>query len=154
MTATTRRPTTNASPSTSWMPYGLCRQVDADLFFPEGRGTSITTQTDHAKTVCNRCPVKSRCLDWAVETGQSSGVWGGLSEDERRPLLRERAAQRQSGYSRCIEQQEFIEQRVAEGASHREIGDELGVCHTSVGRAWRFFQSERQVSQSEQVKAA
>ena len=40
--------------------------------------------------VCNRCPVTSQCLAWALETGQDAGVWGGMSEDERRALKRRR----------------------------------------------------------------
>jgi hypothetical protein len=139
------------------MQDGLCRREDPNLFFPEGRGAPLAIQTEQAKTVCNGCPVRAVCLEWAVETGQPTGVWGGLSVDERRDLMRERAELRQSSYARCIDAQEYIEQRIADGASHREIGDELGVGHSSVGKAWRFFQSEKVQAQDtvlDGVKAA
>ncbi|MEY4023631.1 MAG: hypothetical protein RLZ23_592, partial [Actinomycetota bacterium] len=47
-----------------------------------------------AKKVCARCSVKEACLAWALESGQDAGVWGGLSEDERRALKRRAARNR------------------------------------------------------------
>jgi hypothetical protein len=47
-------------------------------------------QIEDAKTVCRRCEVTDACLDWALRTGQDAGVWGGLTEDERRTLRRRR----------------------------------------------------------------
>lgn len=154
MTTTTRRATTNAADSTTWMEYGLCRQVDPAIFFPEGRGAAIAVQTEQAKQVCGGCPAKRQCLDWALNTGQHTGVWGGLSEDERRGL---RDAPVGSQYLLCLSHQEFIEQRIAEGGTHQQVADELGVGDYSVGRAWRFFQSERRANEAEEtveVKAA
>jgi WhiB family redox-sensing transcriptional regulator len=49
---------------------------------------------EQAKAVCHRCPVVQSCLDWALRSGQDSGVWGGLSEDERRALKRRQARTR------------------------------------------------------------
>jgi WhiB family redox-sensing transcriptional regulator len=55
-------------------------------------------QTEQAKAVCRRrCPVQEQCLQWALDTGQSIGVWGGTSENERRALKRRTAARRRSG---------------------------------------------------------
>jgi WhiB family redox-sensing transcriptional regulator len=51
-------------------------------------------QIEQAKAVCRRCPVSQQCLAWALESGQDAGVWGGLSEDERRALKRRNARQR------------------------------------------------------------
>ena len=48
-------------------------------------------QIEEAKAVCRRCAVVDECLRWALETGQDAGVWGGLSEDERRALKRRNA---------------------------------------------------------------
>lgn len=139
-TTPTRRVRSRAALTTDWMAQGLCQQVDADLFFPEGRGAAIANQTEEAKRVCNRCPVQRMCLEWALDTGQHSGVWGGKSEDERRGL---REAPLGSQFLLCISQQEFIEGRIAEGGTHREVAEELGVGHHAVGRAWRYFESER-----------
>lgn len=64
------------------LPAALCRQVDTgDLFFPDKGGS-----TRPAKTVCRSCPVRTACLQWAVEHNERFGVWGGLSERERRLL--------------------------------------------------------------------
>jgi hypothetical protein len=151
MTAPTRRPITEAAPRDTWMKYGRCRETDPDLFFPEGRGGAVTTALKQAKKVCGTCPVRALCLDWAVTTGQTAGVWGGLDEDERLPLRREHVDQRTSAYARCIDAQDLIERRAAEGKSHRQIGDELGVCHSAVGRAWRYFQTEAQNETAQEV---
>lgn len=152
MTAITRRATTPAAPPGDWMANALCREIDPDMFYPEGRGGTITIATEEAKSVCNRCPVIDGCREWAVAAGEVFGVWGGLTGDELRNLRRRRTAQ-ESKYALCIDQQELIERRVAEGASHREIGVELGVGHSSVGKACRFFAAER-AGQAEAVNAA
>lgn len=150
----TRRPSTDAALNTGWMEYGLCRQTDPNLFFPEGRGAAIAIQTEQAKQVCNRCPVRLLCLDWALDTGQNTGVWGGLSEDERRGLRG--AAPHGTQFLLCLEQQEYIERRVAEGGTHRKIAEELSVGHHAVGRAWRYFEAERKQASAvaEEVAAA
>lgn len=70
----------------SWQDYANCRGADADLFFPE-RGAS----TRKAKSICAECEVKQQCLDYAIEMGEKFGIWGGLSERERRRVRRERA---------------------------------------------------------------
>jgi WhiB family redox-sensing transcriptional regulator len=65
------------------MADALCAQVDTELFFPE-KGSSVRS----AKTVCRRCDVRKECLEYAINTGQRFGVWGGKSERERRSLRR------------------------------------------------------------------
>jgi WhiB family transcriptional regulator, redox-sensing transcriptional regulator len=74
-----------------WRHRGLCRDKDPDLFFPIGNAGPALRQIDRAKQICQSCPVMDTCLGWALETGQSSGIWGGLSEDERRALKRRKA---------------------------------------------------------------
>ena len=76
-----------------WRHKAVCRDEDPELFFPVGNSGPALAQIATAKMVCNRCPVTSQCLAWALETGQDAGVWGGMSEDERRSLKR-RAARR------------------------------------------------------------
>lgn len=68
-----------------------CRREDPELFFPVGTGSSAQKQIKQAKAVCGRCLMRSVCRDWALETGVDDGVWGGLSEDERRALKRSAA---------------------------------------------------------------
>ena len=66
----------------------ICRDEDPELFFPVGTSGPALMQIAEAKTVCRRCPVTESCLAWALESGQDAGVWGGMSEDERRALKR------------------------------------------------------------------
>lgn len=71
-----------------WRHRAACRDEDSELFFPLGKGATAEAQERKAKAVCARCPVRDDCLNWALETGQDGGVWGGTSEDERRALRR------------------------------------------------------------------
>ena len=77
-----------------WRHAALCRNEDPELFFPIGTTGPAATQVQAAKVVCRRCPVVEPCLEWALETGQDAGVWGGTSEDERRALTRRGARAR------------------------------------------------------------
>lgn len=71
-----------------WRHRAICVDEDPELFFPIGDDGPSLLQITEAKTVCRRCPVVSDCLNWAIESGQDAGVWGGMSEDERRALKR------------------------------------------------------------------
>src|SRR5262252_29474 len=71
-----------------WRHHAACREVDPELFFPIGNTGPALLQIEEAKRVCRRCPVIEGCLQWAVESGQDSGVWGGMREDERRAYKR------------------------------------------------------------------
>lgn len=74
----------------TWRDRALCRDTDPELFFPVGSTGMALVQTDKARRVCGECEVRSECLDYALETNQDSGVWGGLSEEERRAIRRQR----------------------------------------------------------------
>lgn len=71
---------------TSWQLASNCLGVDPDLFFPE-RGAS----TREAKEVCRGCVVRTDCLEYALANGEKFGIWGGMSERERRRIRRQRA---------------------------------------------------------------
>jgi WhiB family redox-sensing transcriptional regulator len=75
----------------TWRTRAACRTEEPDLFFPIGNTGIALLQIEEAKAVCRRCPVMDSCLQWALETGQDFGVWGGMSEDERRNMLRRAA---------------------------------------------------------------
>lgn len=80
-----------------WRAKAACLGEDPELFFPIGTTGPALEQTQRAKAVCARCTARPACLQWAVNTGQDAGVWGGKSEDERRNLrraLRRRAVNR------------------------------------------------------------
>lgn len=65
----------------SWQERGLCAQTDPEAFFPEKGGS-----TRDAKKVCVGCPVRAECLEYALAHDERFGIWGGLSERERRKL--------------------------------------------------------------------
>lgn len=76
----------------TWQERAACREVDAELFFTGNDGKhSRKKQVKEAKAVCHRCPVKTECLVWALRTQQRYGVLGGMSESERKALLRKQA---------------------------------------------------------------
>ncbi len=77
----------------SWRSNSLCRDTDPDLFFPIGTTGHALTQIERAKEVCGECPVSMACLEFALETNQDSGIWGGTSEEERRTIRRAQVAQ-------------------------------------------------------------
>lgn len=68
-----------------------CRDQDPELFFPLG---GATRQIENAKKVCLRCPVRAECLQEALDSGHDDGVWGGLTDRERRLLHRRPAMNR------------------------------------------------------------
>ena len=74
-----------------WQDYANCLGVDPDLFFPE-RGAS----TREAKEVCRGCVVREECLEYALANGEKFGIWGGMSERERRRIRRQRALARRA----------------------------------------------------------
>ena len=70
--------------SSDWPDYAACAQTDPDAFFPE-KGESNRA----AKKICARCFVRTDCLAYALEHDERFGIWGGLSERERRRMKRE-----------------------------------------------------------------
>jgi WhiB family transcriptional regulator, redox-sensing transcriptional regulator len=81
-----------------WRDRSACLDEDPELFFPIGNTGPAILQIEEAKAVCRRCEVREQCLAWALEAGQDHGVWGGLSEDERRALKRRNARMRVRAY--------------------------------------------------------
>ncbi|OBQ52365.1 WhiB family transcriptional regulator [Streptomyces sp. H-KF8] len=75
-------------------PGAACADEDPELFFPIGDSGPALIQEEEAKAVCRRCPLMESCLQGALERNEAAGVWGGLSEKERRSLKRRAARQR------------------------------------------------------------
>lgn len=67
----------------AWQDRALCAQTDPEAFFPEKGGS-----TREAKRVCASCEVRAECLDYALANDERFGIWGGLSERERRKMKR------------------------------------------------------------------
>ncbi len=70
----------------AWQDLANCRGADPDLFFPE-RGASTRT----AKGICRECSVRPECLEFAIVSSEKFGIWGAMSERERRKIRRQRA---------------------------------------------------------------
>jgi len=109
-----------------WRELAACRGADLNLFFP-GRGESA----EPARQVCARCPVREPCLDYATSNQITHGVWGGLSELERRAL--------QSGWVRAWRRDRNRDVAAADAAGYtaEAIGRSFGLSRTSVTRIVR-----------------
>ena len=79
-----------------WRSKAACLNVDPELFFPIGNTGPAIAQAAEAKAVCHACPVEMTCLQWALDNHQDSGVWGGMSEEERRSHRRRQARARRA----------------------------------------------------------
>jgi WhiB family transcriptional regulator, redox-sensing transcriptional regulator len=76
-----RRRTDEEEDPLAWQSESLCAQTDPEAFFPEKGGS-----TRDAKKICGSCEVRSECLEYALQNDERFGIWGGLSERERRKL--------------------------------------------------------------------
>jgi WhiB family redox-sensing transcriptional regulator len=75
--------TVSDSEVASWHERGACSQQNPDAFFPEKGGS-----TRDAKRICMTCAVRTDCLEYALATDERFGIWGGMSERERRRVKR------------------------------------------------------------------
>jgi len=148
MTTATRLPTTPATPlEGDWRVYASCATADPELFFPIGEGAAAQAQAEDAKRVCARCPVRERCLDWALDTGQTTGVWGGLAEQERRGMRRSKPVE--TALDRCVRRRSWIERQLAAGVPKKTIAGQIGVDAVVMTRATRLFDAQRTAEASE-----
>jgi WhiB family transcriptional regulator, redox-sensing transcriptional regulator len=106
-----------------WQYRAACRGTDLNVFFP-GRGESAGP----ARQICAACPVRQPCLDYALRYGITYGIWGGLTERDRRPLRVHRAAAARQ------RRDEAITAAAAAGSTLAAIGRTFGVTATSVSR--------------------
>ncbi|MGW4338592.1 WhiB family transcriptional regulator [Rhodococcus koreensis] len=83
--------------SWDWQLSAACRDADPAVFFhPDNeRGEPRASRIQAAKRICLRCPVRARCLNYALEAYERHGIWGGYTEDERRALQRRRDVESQ-----------------------------------------------------------
>jgi len=106
-----------------WRELAACRGTDLEVFFP-GRGESAGP----ARQVCAACPVRQPCLDYAITNRITHGIWGGLTERERRAL--------RSGWGRASRQERDQAVLAADAAGYAAaaIGRSFGLSRTSVSR--------------------
>lgn len=92
--------TTLKAADLSWQDRSACNGVDVNLFY----GTSVDGNREyppetrdreaHAKQLCRDCPVRTACLQYALDTGEKYGIWGGLDPDERKRYRRNKSERR------------------------------------------------------------
>jgi WhiB family transcriptional regulator, redox-sensing transcriptional regulator len=80
--------TTAADHLAEWWSRAACQSADPDLFFPISQSGPAAAQIRRAKAICAGCAVQAECLSYALAAGPVQGVWGGMSEEERRLLRR------------------------------------------------------------------
>jgi WhiB family redox-sensing transcriptional regulator len=72
-------------PDEDWKPRSACLDADPAIFYPTKTGrSSANSSTTQAKAICRACPVREECLEYALRHREKFGIWGGLSERERR----------------------------------------------------------------------
>ena len=69
--------------ATDWRAASACLSTDPELFFPMPQGALAERQTSAALQVCARCPVRQQCLEFAMRTAETNGIWGGTTPEER-----------------------------------------------------------------------
>lgn len=79
-----RQPISDEEGELAWQSDSLCAQTDPEAFFPEKGGS-----TRDAKKICASCEVRAQCLEYALKNDERFGIWGGLSERERRKLRKQ-----------------------------------------------------------------
>ena len=108
---------------TRWQYRAACRGTDLSVFFP-GRSESA----EPARQICAACPVRKLCLEFALSHGITNGIWGGLTERDRRPLRVHHTADGRQ------QRDEAITAAAAAGSTMAAIGRTFGVAATSVSR--------------------
>jgi WhiB family redox-sensing transcriptional regulator len=128
----------------TWRDDSACLSVPTELFFPAGETGSYIVQAEQAKAICARCPVRMHCLRDALE-GNEAGVWGGLTERERR-ALKNKLTREQYATVDALYEVLTVELPACGncGAHRKEKAD--GMCATCV--------SERKKAAAEQEKVA
>jgi WhiB family redox-sensing transcriptional regulator len=106
--------------ATDWRAVGACRSADPDLFFPISDAPATERQIRKAQRICAACAVRQQCLDFAMRTGETHGIWGGTTPDERLRARRARTERRRRHARRSW--LETPQTRASLSASHLPYG--------------------------------
>ena len=112
----------------AWMAEGECNGLDPALFYPDQGGDAATP-----KRICSTCPVRVQCLEYALLTNERHGIWGGVSERERRRMRAERFGPRTGGIPVDEDRRRQVKS-MAEFLPATEIARELGLSRKTVCR--------------------
>ena len=74
----------------NWRAASACLDTDPDMFFPVAAGTAASKQIARAQRICQGCPVRPQCLDFAMQSGEKDGIWGGTTPEQRIRARRDR----------------------------------------------------------------
>lgn len=129
----------------AWRDRARCAEADPDAFFPEKGGS-----TREAKKVCVACPVRAECLEYALEHDERFGIWGGLSEQERRTITRLRHAEPQEAVtakacSKCKVVKPLTD-FAPRGADRTDWQSRCKSCTTDNLRAWRHRKAQEKAA--------
>lgn len=116
-----------------WQERALCAQVDPDAWFPEKGGS-----TREAKRICQGCDVRAECLEYALANTIRYGIWGGMSERERRKLIlsaQHAPTQLELLADARVERDRVIAEMTVAGSSVREIATAVGCALSTVDKA-------------------
>jgi WhiB family transcriptional regulator, redox-sensing transcriptional regulator len=86
--------------ATDWRAAAACLSADPDLFFPIATGTAAVAQIRKAQVICADCQVRPECFEFAMRSGESHGVWGGTTPEDRIRLRRQRARRARIAWAR------------------------------------------------------
>lgn len=121
-----------------WRHRANCRDEEPELFFPVGTAGPALRQTEEAKAVCGRCPVREECLTWAL-VHQDFGIAGGLTEGERNKFKAKRGQARPTVHRPAgVNQRERAvagRKALRAGATPAEVAEEFGV-HPLTAQRW------------------
>jgi WhiB family redox-sensing transcriptional regulator len=81
---------------TEWRAAGACLSADPDLFFPVATGIAADREAARAQRVCAGCQVRQECLDFAMRNGETHGIWGGTTPEERQRARRQHTRTRRT----------------------------------------------------------
>jgi WhiB family redox-sensing transcriptional regulator len=119
-------------PDEPWRDDAICAQTDPEAFFPEKGGS-----TREAKQICRSCDVRPECLDYALAHNERFGIWGGLSERDRRRLARGITTARKPGHTLTVAQEGEVCRLYRAGLTSTHIADLFGVSDHLVLRRLR-----------------
>ena len=134
-----------------WQLYGACRTLaDPDVMFPVGKGGPTATQERQAKAICADCPVIQQCRTWALNNREEWGVWGGMSEADRRAALktgskRDDATGNRTGVRKRVQlshmDEDTILARLDHGYTYPQVMREMRLHRDVCERVWREHRS-------------
>ena len=117
-----------------WMDSAACRSYDPELWFPISPGDTAT----RPRAICvHECPVRAKCAEYAIRTGEQDGIWGGMSQAQLTQAVRNRRAAGRTRVTAEMERRDEAARLMRAGMSNREIATALGLSRDTIARYLR-----------------